>query len=171
MGAQRGMRFSCDQTWEAMQARGADRFCDRCAKPVLDLTQVGREELRARYAVAPDTCGRFTLEQVEPDLTPLPAVSQHMLNGALAALTALTLQTAYAQGTTTPAPATEQSMGERSVEQGRSVEVWERCWVEKSVEPAATVAPAAPRVRYYWSKRFPFVHKRRQFRFIGCPSF
>ncbi len=171
MGAQRGMRFNCDQTWEAMQARDTDRFCDRCAKPVLDLTQWGREELRALYAVAPDTCGRFSLEQVEPDLTPLPTVSQHMLNGALAALTALTLQTAYAQGTTTPAPATEQSTGARSVEQGRSVEVWERCWVEKSVEPTATVAPAAPRVRYYWSRRFPFVHKRRQFRFIGCPSF
>ena len=171
MGAQRGMRFNCDQTWDAMQAHGGDRFCVRCAKPVLDLTQLGREELRALYAVAPDTCGRFTLEQVEPDLPPLPAVSQHMLKGALAALTALTLQTTYAQGTTTPGPATEQSTAERSVEQGRSVEVWERCWVEKNVEPTATVAPAAPRVRYYWSKRFPFVHKRHQFRVIGCPSF
>lgn len=121
--------------------------------------------------MAPDTCGRFTLEQVEPDLSALPTVSQHMLRGALAALTALTLQTTYAQGTTTPAPATEQSAGQRSVEQGKSVEVWERCWVEKSVEPAATSAPTAPRERYYWSKRFPFVRKRRQFRFTGCPSF
>ena len=171
MGAQRGMRFNCDQTWEAMQSRGADRFCDRCTKPVLDLTQWGREELRALYAVAPDTCGRFTLEQVEPDLSALPTVSQHMLRGALAALTALTLQTTYAQGTTTPAPATEQSAGQRSVEQGKSVEVWERSWVEKSGETAATSAPTSGRVGWYWCKGLTFVHKRRQFRFTGCPSF
>jgi hypothetical protein len=171
MGAQRGMQFNCDRTWESLQQRGADRSCDRCAKPVLDLTRLDRTELKALYAVEPATCGRFTLEQVEPDLTPIPALPQQALKGALAALTILTLRTTHAQVPTRPAPATEQSAVERTVEEGRTTGSWERCWIDKEMEIAVTVAPSKPRVRYYWSKRFPFVHKRRQFRFIGCPSF
>ena len=155
MGVQRGMRS----------------YCDRCAKPVIDLTRARRHDLLRLYALEPETCGRFTLEQVEPDLKPLTLVSQQLLKGALATLTALILQTTYAQDTAVPTGSTEQTNDDRAADQSKAVDAYERCWIEKSVEPTAILTPSKPNVRYYWSKRFPFVHKRRQFRFIGCPSF
>ncbi len=98
---QRGMRFTCDQQWEAMRPEGTDRYCEQCAKPVIDFTAWNRTELKAWYAEHPGTCGMFRIEQVDPGLVPVPELPRGLLNGAMAALAALTLHTAHAQ---VPAP-------------------------------------------------------------------
>lgn len=171
MSAQRGMRFTCDQTWEAMESQGSDRFCDRCANPVIDFTNTERTTLLKFYEAEPGTCGRFTLEQLEPDLVPLPAVHRQLLKGAISVLAVLALHTSNAQSPTAPGPATEQTTGDRRGQEQVPVELWEKCWIEKDTGPITATATPVPKVRYYVSTRFPFVHKRRQFRVIGCPSF
>jgi|688.fasta_scaffold24756_6 hypothetical protein len=169
LGHQRGMRFSCDQQWEAMRPEGKDRYCEQCAKPVIDFTAWNRTELKAWYAEHPETCGMFRVEQVDPGLVPLPELPRGLLNGAMAALAALTLHTAQAQ---VPAPRTaptEQTPASTTPTQQQVPLDGEKCWMEKPA-PEQAVAPK-PRARYYMSARFPFVHKRRVFRTIGCPSF
>ena len=166
---QRGMRFTCDQQWEAMRPEGTDRYCEQCAMPVIDFTAWTRTELKAWYAEHPETCGMFRIEQVDPGMVPLPEVPRGLLNGAMAALAALTLHTAHAQ---VPAPhnaPTEQTPTGSATAETKAALVDKKCWMEKAAPEQAV--PPKPRARYYVSGRFPFVHKRRAFRTIGCPSF
>lgn len=165
----RGMRFTCDQQWEEMRPEGTDRYCEQCAKPVIDFTAWDRTELKAWYAKHPETCGLFRIEQMDPSLVPLPEVPRGLLNGALAALAALTLHTAQAQVPTSPPTPTEQVPATTTASEQSALPVQEKCWMEKPA-PEQAVAPKR-RAKYYVSARFPFVHKRRVFRTIGCPSF
>ncbi|MBL7982209.1 MAG: hypothetical protein JNL52_10435 [Flavobacteriales bacterium] len=166
---QRGMRFTCDQRWEAMRPEGTDRYCEQCAKPVIDFTAWSRTDLKAWYAEHPETCGMFRIEQVDPGLVPVPELPRGLLNSAMAALAALTLHTAQAQVPTPRTPPTEQTPASTTTTHLETAVVDEKCWMEKPA-PEKAVAPK-PRARYYVSGRFPFVHKRRAFRTIGCPSF
>lgn len=171
-----GMRVSCPQRWEAMRPQpDGNRFCESCAKPVIDFTAWKDADLHAWFVEQPDTCGQFRPEQVQPDLIEitLPAIPRELMRGALAALAALSLGTASAQRTPTDLAPTEQSLLQRShapmIVSEQRAEDGERCWAEKeSTDPLAAVEE---RKRYYLSKRFPFVFKARRFRVIGCPSF
>lgn len=166
---QRGMRFTCDQAWEALRPDGTDRYCEQCAKPVIDFTAWTRTELKAWYAEHPDTCGLFRIEQVDPGLVPVPELPRGLMNGAMAALAALTLHTAQAQVPTPRTAPTEQTPASTTTAELEAAVDGEKCWMEKPA-PEAVIAPAR-KAKYYVSARFPFVHKRRVFRTMGCPSF
>ncbi|MBK8228813.1 MAG: hypothetical protein IPK70_16750 [Flavobacteriales bacterium] len=171
----KGMRFSCPKRLEEMRSLpDGNRFCESCAKPVIDFTAWKDADLRAWFAEHPDTCGHFRLEQVQPDMieVTLPAMPRDLMRGAFAALAALSLSTVSAQRAPTDVVPTEQV----SLQRGQSpvsfpeekVEDGERCWAEK--ESIAPPAAEVRRKRYYLSKRFPFVFRAR-YRVIGCPSF
>ncbi|HMC97568.1 MAG TPA: hypothetical protein VKG92_07950 [Flavobacteriales bacterium] len=164
--AERGMRFSCDQRWDDMEARGTDRFCQSCQKPVIDLTGWERDELQGWFEEHPHSCGMYRAEQVDRSLVAIADMDLGARRGLLAALAALTLTTAQAQsGAPTPA-ATEQSPihAVPTIPAERVAETnVDRCWVEKE-----TILPETPR-KHHWrrrtlyiSKRFPFVHYRRR---------
>lgn len=173
-----GMRVNCSQRWEDMRlvAEG-ERFCDSCAKPVIDFTAWNDADLRAWFTEHPDSCGQFNLEQVRPDLVPMPGLPSDLLRGAFAALAALSLSGAMAQRAEPEMPATEQAPVAKSTGSAFNSthlpEDGERCWAEKDADVVAPVKARRP--RYYLSWRFPFVHKARRIRgkvrFIGCPSF
>lgn len=174
----RGMRVTCNQQWDAMRPMAdGNRFCESCAKPVIDFTEWERPAMLAWFKDHPETCGQFSIAQVQPDLKPLPELPRDMLRGAFAALAALSIAGAQAQREPiAPAP-TEQLPTSGAKDQAHHVvaapEDGERCWDEK-VADAVGAAPAR-RPRYYMSWRFPFIHKQRvfrgRFRVTGCPSF
>jgi hypothetical protein len=174
MSARPHMKFQCDQRWEDLRPDGQERTCDRCRSTVVDFTRWDRTDVLAFYKHHPDTCGHFTLQQIEPDLVPLPDLSHTALRGALAIMTALTLTTAPAQNGAAPvsteqgplAPASAQA---NAPEQGGMTQ--EKCWMPKSTEAMTRVSPQDRRARYHVSGRFPFIHRRRAVRVLGCPSF
>jgi len=174
----RGMRFSCDQPWEAMRPLpDGNRFCESCAKPVIDFTTWERPAMLAWFKEHPETCGQFRIDQVQPDLKPMPELPRDLLRGAFAALAALSISGAYAQREpVTPAPTEQLPSGGAKDEAFHAImppEDGERCWDEKEAD--AVIAPPARRPRYYTSWRFPFIHRHRVFRgryrTVGCPSF
>ena len=152
-----------------MRPDGTDRYCTQCAKPVINFTAWTRTELKAWYAEHPETCGLFRIEQVDPGLVPLPELPRGLLNGAMAALAALTLHTAQAQVPTPRTAPTEQTPASTTSTDLEAAEDGEKCWMEKPA-PEQAVTPKR-RAKYYVSARFPFVHKRQVFRTMGCPSF
>lgn len=174
----KGMRVNCSQRWEDMRPiTEGERFCDRCAKPVIDFTDWDDDALHAWFAARPESCGQFNLEQVRPDLLPVPGVPRELLRGAFAALAALSLSGAVAQRPQPVPQAMEQvpsqdapSTTPRAVQ---AQEDGERCWAEKESLDSAPVKRRRP--RYYLSWSFPFVHKARKLRgkirITGCPSF
>jgi hypothetical protein len=160
---QRGMRFTCDQDWDAMRPTANGRHCAQCDQAVVDFTRWDRQAMLDHLRMNPGTCGLYTAEQVEPHHVPIADLSGGLLRGAFTALAALALHTTHAQ-TQTPAPApTEQLPVQRHVTQeeaGQQDEIEEKCWMEKPVKEAAPVRQHS-RSKLYVSKRFPFVHKRR----------
>jgi hypothetical protein len=171
-----GMRFSCPQRWEDMRPMpDGNRFCDSCAKPVIDFTAWKDADLHAWFLEQPDTCGQFRLDQVQPDMIEitLPALPRELMRGAFAALAALSLSAASAQRAPADPSPTEQLPthgGQAPANAAEQIEEdGERCWAEK--ESIDTLAASEKRKRYYLSKRFPFVFKVRRYRVIGCPSF
>lgn len=172
----RGMRFTCDRSWESMAAADRGHFCESCQKPVVDFTGWSREELIAWFKREPDTCGMFERQQIDPRYIPIEDVGRDARRGFLALLTAFSLGAVQAQTPTEP-PRTEQT----AKTPGSGVQQHARAPKQYSVNPKKTweVCPAIPgrtprssKVRVYLSGSFPFVHVgRRRFRTIGCPSF
>jgi hypothetical protein len=158
-----GMAFECDQDWDAMRPTANGRHCAQCDHAVVDFTHWERQAMLDHLHANPGTCGLYTTEQVEPDLVPIADIGGGLLRGAFAALAALALHTAHAQAPT-PAPApTEQHPVQQPVtteEAGEQYDAEEKCWMEKPVKEAAPVRQHG-RSKFYISKRFPFVHKRR----------
>lgn len=173
------MRFSCDQRWEDMAPAGNDRFCLSCQKPVVDFTGWERDALVAWFRERPDTCGMFRAEQVDPSLIAMKEVDLGVRKGIFAALAALTLTTAQAQGErSSPALMEQTDSGApgRQVERQPNELNGERCWVEKETVTADKPQKrSSGRHKLYVSKRFPFIHLKRRRTMgriqMGCPSF
>ena len=181
----RGMKFTCSRTWESMAPIEGGRFCDSCAKPVIDFTNWRKEEIQAWFKEKPDTCGQFLPHQVDRTLVPIEEVGRSVKRGFLASALLVTLLQGQAQSAPEP-PRTEQTetkpSGTIDVNYPRSKGKWrstlgrnehgEHCTVPERV------ASPPKRIRVYLSKRFPFVHIRsRNIRGralrgpIGCPAF
>lgn len=163
MGKENGLTYSCDQHWEQLRPVAGGRYCDSCSKPVKDFTAWDRETMLHYLDSHPGTCGYFTIEQLHPELRPLPALPAGALKGALAALTALALNTSSAQQSSPDVTPSEQAPvmgGEKPTPIAPILEEpEEKCWMEK--EPRTSERAAPHRYRWYTSKRFPFLHKRR----------
>lgn len=176
----RGMRVNCSKRWEDMLPMGNDRFCSSCEKTVVDFRAWDRDALRTYFKENPDSCGQFSIEQVDPELYPIDVLGRSLRRGALAVVAVVTL------GGSTQAQ--EPFYQPRSMEQGasgtkpmidprtdREAQIeWRVDGPVCPVEPAQEVLPG-PKYRWFVSSRFPFVHRRSatlRGRFVtGCPSF
>ncbi|MFZ1694800.1 MAG: hypothetical protein WAT74_16500, partial [Flavobacteriales bacterium] len=159
------LRVECSESWDRMPMLTGDaRHCASCAKAVTDVSALSDEDLRAWLSAHPQACARYSIAQLRPDLKPVPALSRELTRGAFAALAALTLTTAHAQGDRAVPAATEQVAVPRPSDAPQMEEVErmdeERCWREKD-EDVAPSTKAVKRARYYYSKRFPFIHRYR----------
>lgn len=56
----------CHESWDQMTPKEKGRFCDSCAKVVVDFTKSSREEIIDHLKSAPGrTCGRFSSNQID----------------------------------------------------------------------------------------------------------
>ena len=60
----------CHESWEAMTPDSKGRFCNSCAKPVVDFTSMSdRQVLQFMSAATGSVCGRMTSRQLDRDFT------------------------------------------------------------------------------------------------------
>ena len=62
------LKYSCHQDWDKMTPSKEGRFCDLCSKNVADFRYRSIPEIQHYTKGKEDLCGRFSLEQIEPDL-------------------------------------------------------------------------------------------------------
>lgn len=88
------LRNSCDESWEDMPPTDGGRYCSRCARRILDFTDISDEDLKGLIAQSGGKiCGMFDTEQLNrvhfnKDIRPALAAWQKAA-AAIAALTAL----------------------------------------------------------------------------------
>jgi hypothetical protein len=156
------MTFVCDQDWNDMKISGHGRHCEVCSKTVFDYSDKSIDQIAK--ADNRELCGLFRAEQIDPDLHPIEApFSLRTTLITLGAVFGLELSQVHGQ----------------ELEQRPKIEN-----VTKDSAQAATIALDArsedkavqpqdcgntkPRIRkkYYFTKRFPFIAKRKT-RIVG----
>ncbi len=56
----------CTESWEGMQSSVSGRFCDSCAKNVVDFTPMSEAQLFSYFKNKPkNVCGRFEKSQLD----------------------------------------------------------------------------------------------------------
>lgn len=59
----------CHESWAKMTSTEQGRFCNHCAKEVIDFSKLSDTELVARLKQKPQGCGRFTPSQIQRSYT------------------------------------------------------------------------------------------------------
>lgn len=159
------MEVDCPKDWDAMTPVSCGRFCEGCNKVVLDLRGKSYEEIKALRAKE-KICGIFLPEQVAEETISLEKGGKvRVWLAACIAFLGLEIGAAHAQA---PAPDTVQVIQVKKQAAPPGIVIAEN--TEQA--PVDTMKPATKKKsKYYISKRFPFVHKRKKAFWIGCPSF
>lgn len=171
------MTFICNQEWDSMKVTSNGRYCDSCKKEVHNFTNKSVKEINSIKSTAGELCGIFKIEQIEPDLIPIEFNFVKKLKyvaATVATFFGLELSNAKAQKTNdTP---TEINSGSETtittnenIQNGRCVLVVKEDNEEK-IETESIQHIAKRKHKYYLSKRFPFIHKRR-YRMMGAYAF
>jgi len=163
------MKFVCDQDWDAMPAAGCGKFCDQCQKEVKDFTSYSKAEVSRDLARNPNQCGRFKIEQVDPDIiAPLKVPFPRQMSVYLASvLMLLGAKTAFSQETV-PHPMVQVEKVTDRADRPDCHEEWEmpqhvcheNCGCVTAEEPQKTKRYKRKK-RLYTSWSFPFISFRR----------
>jgi hypothetical protein len=164
----------CDQDWENLPIKDSGRHCDLCNKSVIDFISWDRKAILAYYEKHPKTCGRFKIEHIDPTIITTGSFFRKPKLLLLGILSALGIEAVYAQ-TTKEHVETVQTMDTDSVQVIINKNIADILPV-KNEENIVTLTndPAVIKTkkRIYLSKRFPFIHRRKQYPVLmGCPSF
>jgi hypothetical protein len=172
------LEFNCDQDWDNMKPTACGRFCTVCNKEVHDFRYKSLDEIKRRQQLEGKVCGVFLPEQVDQELIPLSFGWLERWKVWLATIaTLLGLETAklYAQS---PPKSTIEVVDQKKIPEAPANK--KNDVVNKADENGEDILstpstkPPAGKSKYYLSKRFPFIHKRRKFMgriMMGCPSF
>ncbi|MFT5780494.1 MAG: hypothetical protein ACI837_003456 [Crocinitomicaceae bacterium] len=185
------LTFSCNEDLAAMSCTERGQFCQSCQKEVIDYRFNSISEIRALSNGGKDLCGIFTPEQIEPDLHPIQFPKQVKSFAFLSSMFIwLGVSNVNAQSTVDPkfeqaestsnspqltpeeAEAQQQSGDPISMSIGNTVTTpIETPTKEESREEQRAKQHRQKYIKriirrgnkkWFWSKRFPFIHKRRR---------
>lgn len=155
------MTFSCDQDWNEMKVSGDGRHCEICSKTVFDFSDKAVPSTAARQG---ELCGMFRVEQIERDLSPIEVpLSLRTTLVTFAAVLGLELSQANAQELNQK-QRIETVIGDSTTTNDATDFEGKSPSLNKAVE-CGNIKPRIKR-KYYFSKRFPFIVKRKT-RIVG----
>jgi len=163
------MKFVCNQDWDTMKVTHNGRYCDVCKKEVFNFTNTSLAEINTIKSGYGELCGRFKIEQVETDLIPIDFNFGKKLKYIAASVaTFLGLELSSAKAQAENQPQTEISSDEPNAVTNENIQGSQCVRIEKETEETTgrisdINPPVAKRKhKYYLSKRFPFIKKRRR---------
>ncbi len=166
------MNFICNQDWEEMKVSQNGRFCDVCKQEVYDFTDKNFNEINTVKKSLGSACGRFRADQIDHNLTNINLSPLKKNKYWLATLiTFFGLEFSKLNSQTENIPKTEirpdtSNITHLSLEtQLNDLIVADSSFVASTKYPGVAPKPFMTTRRYafYWSKRFPFIVRRRQF--------
>lgn len=165
------MHFLCNEDINRMPRTECGRYCASCEREIIDFRGASKQQVEALRGK--DVCGIFLPEQVEDGITPIQLPKARFV--AATFLTFLGLET-HAQSeisTTQPVPteivandSTDLTPVETIEQKTEKVNALSKEQVKqikrlkRQFRPIITTNKGA----YYWSRRFPFIVRRRVFR-------
>ena len=166
------MQFECNEDFSKMSATACGRYCDVCQREVIDFRNVPKKQLEVLRDK--DVCGIFLPEQVEDGITPIKLPKVRYV--AASFLTFLGMEV-YAQPESinqkvvsteirmddTTQVATTQTVDSQQPEADALTKKEIRRIQRNSVYNKHAFLRTG-RAAYYWSKRFPFIVRRRAYR-------
>jgi hypothetical protein len=151
------MTFECNQNWDGMKVSGQGRYCESCRKHVFDFSD--KPFIEIDKIPNGELCGMFRIEQVEPDLR-LIEIPFSVRTSLLTIGTILGLELNQVNG--------------QVLDNGHKIEKVDLTKADtvvthntklNSVKTAkiddGECVSRPVRKRYYFSKKFPFIVKRR----------
>lgn len=163
----------CSQKWEDLTIKSScTSHCNQCKKDVVDFTSWERKDIVDLYKVNPNTCGYFKLEQIDPPLFEfnLPTAPKYLKAAVAASI--LISSSVLGQNNDTSSLKKVEQIDNPNVKVDSVVPL--NCKSPSAsveVNLVSDVEPVQKKRKYYLSKRFPFIHKRRTNILLGCPAF
>lgn len=156
------MTFLCNQSWDAMQPTKNGRFCDGCKKEVIDFRNLTQKEFTQHIGQSTTLCGYFKAEQVNMDLIKqIEAPKQLKYFAFLSVFTfLLSAKTTFSQ--IKSITNTEQTTDSTKKIPDKNELTYDPT-APKNItcsKPEHTILVTHKRT-FYWSRRFPFIHVRR----------
>jgi hypothetical protein len=171
------MTFVCNQDWDAMKVTHNGRYCDVCKKEVFNFANKSVAEINVIKSGQSELCGQFKIEQVETDLIPIDfnvGKKLKYIAASVATFFGLELSSAKAQTENqTPTEITSENNNtttNENIVNGQCVKIEKQDAELNDRESNINPPIAKRRHKYYLSKRFPFIKKRRT-RLMGAYSF
>jgi hypothetical protein len=174
------LTFSCQEDLDAMSETEKGKFCSTCKREVIDFTKMSYSEIQKARGSESKTCGIFLAEQLDPSLHPveMPKVRSYAflssvllaLNfGSVSAQSTVDPKVEQSQGTSNAPNLTPEEAKEKS-ESSQHISMSKAAPTESdspSSSPTTVRAKAKRAKKWYWSKRFPFLHKKYKRRYAG----
>lgn len=164
------MHFLCNEDINRMPRTECGRYCASCEREIIDFRGASKQQVEALRGK--DVCGIFLPEQVEDGITPIQLPKARFV--AATFLTFLGLEThAQTELNTTQSTPTEFVADDTTsiAKTGGEIQPEGRALTKKEIRSnlKRTVYNHKPFIRtgratYYWSRRFPFIVRRRVFR-------
>ncbi|MFN7655672.1 MAG: hypothetical protein ACK5PC_20725 [Cyclobacteriaceae bacterium] len=152
--------FECHQDWEQMKVSGNGRFCEFCAKAVYDFSGQTKSEIKKR--AKGDLCGMFLTEQIDTDLRPIEFPG-YWRTSLLTLGTVIGLELKQVNGQQlNSVPKIENVITDTT-----KIDTATLSNQENKITPTKTGSDECEKIKKsantkcYFSKRFPFIVKRR----------
>lgn len=174
----------CDREWDKIELSQQDRFCGQCQKTVHDFANWDRESLINHFKSNPKLCGRFTIQQISPELIPIESAISFPRRIVFATITFLGLQHMVAQENFKPKEKIELAPSSQNDDKLDTTKREETNTSQQTaiknpdnVTSSQNDLPSRKEKKHYLSWRFPFIHRistgtsTKQYHVIGCPAF
>ena len=169
------LKYNCQEDLDSMSKTEKGKFCNSCQKEVIDFTKMSYAQIQKIRGNESKMCGIYLAEQVDPSLHPIELPKARSFAFLTTLLVSLNFSTVSAQSTVDPK--VEQSQGssnapnltpeeaKEKTENGQHISLSKASptETESNNSDAEVEKKKAERVKkWYWSKRFPFLHKKRR---------
>ena len=168
------LNFICPEDFDSMPCTDKGKFCSACHKEVIDFTKMSYSDIQRVKGDQPKICGIYLPEQIDPSLHPIELPKARSLAFLSTMLISLNFTSVFAQSTVDPkveqaqgasnAPNLTPEEAKEKAESGQHISMS----IASAPEPdsESTVADSTQEKtkrakKWYWSKRFPFIHKKR----------
>lgn len=164
------MEFECNEDFSKMPATDCGRYCDVCQREVIDFRGVPKKQLEALRGK--DVCGIFLPEQMEDGITPIRLPKVRYVAASFLTFLGLELHAQQELSSAQPTPS-ELVADDTTVVTKTTSEALPQAqgMTKKEIRKARKYSYNGHkpfihtrRANYYWSRRFPFIVRRRAFR-------
>jgi hypothetical protein len=165
------LKFNCQEDLESMSCSEKGEFCTSCRKEVIDFPKMSYSEIHQVKGDQTEMCGMFLPEQIDPSLRPIELPKVRSLAFLSTILVSLNFGNVLAQSAVDPkieqaqgasnAPRLTPEEAKVKMERGEHISMSITAPEPENLAIKASPKKAKKTKKWYWSKRFPFVHKKR----------